>query len=254
MARIKKWLDTVSIVIPAYNEEKRILPSLKVLTAFCESNFCYYEIICVDDGSTDKTWNLISQIKNDPFLKILRLPKNMGKGYAVKHGMLHAGGRFRFFTDADLPYSLDAFVIALKTFNTKECDLVTGARELAGSSYGSKAGLVRRISGQIFSAIATRLVKMDVSDSQCGFKGFTDYAAQRIFSKLQISGYAFDVEIFALAHAWNMKVCKIPVTLVKNDGSGIRLAKDPFYMFFDLLKIALSLNLKKISSLRSDTS
>lgn len=238
MPKIKKCPDFVSIVIPAYNEEKRILLSLKVLTAFCESHFRNYEIICVDDGSIDRTWDLILQIRNDPFLKILRLPKNRGKGYAVKHGMLHAGGRFRFFTDADLPYSPDAFIIALKTFNTKGCDLVTGTRKRTGSSYGLKSGVVRRVAGWIFSAIATRLVKMDVSDSQCGFKGFTDYTAQKIFSELQIPGYAFDVEIFALAHAWNMKICKIPVTLVKNDGSGIRLARDSFYMFFDLLKIA----------------
>lgn len=231
------WPDPVSIVVPAYNEEKRILPSLKVLTAFCETHFRYYEIICVDDGSTDRTWNMISQVRNDPFLRILRLPKNRGKGYAVKHGMLHAGGRFRFFTDADLPYSLDAFIVALKTFNTKKCDLVTGARELAGSSHVLEVGAVRRAAGLVFSAIATRLVNMDVSDSQCGFKGFTDHAAQRIFSGLQIPGYAFDVEIFALANAWNMKVCKIPVTLVKNDGSKIRLTRDPFCMFFDLLKI-----------------
>ena len=238
MRKIKKWPDPVSIVVPAYNEEKRILPSLNVLTTFCENYFRYYEIICVDDGSTDRTWDLISQVRNDPFLKILRLPKNRGKGYAVRHGMLHADGRFRFFTDADLPYSPDAFIIALKIFNAKGCDLITGARELADFSHGLKVDAVRRVAGRIFSAIATCFVKMGVSDSQCGFKGFTDYAAQRIFSGLQIQGYAFDVEIFALAHAWNMKVCKIPVTLIKNDGSRIRLIRDPFCMFFDLLKIA----------------
>jgi len=156
----------------------------------------------------------------------------------VKYGMRHARGQFCFFTDADLPYHLDAFINAMRAFDTKGCHVVTGARELPDPSQGTKVGAVRRTAGRIFSAMATRLVKMDVCDSQCGFKGFTACAAQRIFSRLQITGYAFDVEVFALARAFDLKVCSIPVTLVKYDGSKIRLVRDSFCMLFDLLKLA----------------
>ncbi len=234
----EKWADPVSIVIPAYNEEKRILSSLKDLTAFCEDHFADYEIICVDDGSTDRTWNLITGMKHAPYLRALRLSKNRGKGYAVKHGMLNARGRFRFFTDADLPYLPDAFLIAMEAFYTKGCDMVTGARDLAESSYGLKVGITRKVAGQVFSTMATCLLQIDVCDSQCGFKGFTDVAAKNIFSCLQTKGYAFDVEIFALARSWNLKVCRVPVILVKQDGSKIQLTRDPFFMFLDLLNLA----------------
>jgi len=238
MKRTNKWRDPVTIVLPAYNEEKRILPSLKTLITFCELHFHNFEIICVDDGSTDRTWNLINKMHHKTCLKTLRLPKNRGKGYAIKHGMRHARGRFRFFTDADLPYSLDALIIAMESFNTEKCDLVTGARNLSDSSDWLEGGIIRWTASQVFSAITTRLLNMDVRDSQCGIKGFTDVAAQKIFSRLQITGYAFDVEIFALARAWNLKVCKIPVTLVKHSDTKILLSRDPFVMLLDILKIA----------------
>jgi dolichyl-phosphate beta-glucosyltransferase len=239
MANRKKFKESVSIVIPAYNEENRILPSLKVLTAFCEENFQQYEIICVDDGSTDKTWHRITEEHPAISFQALRLSRNQGKGYAVKHGMLHAEGQFRFFTDADLPYHLDAFHIAMKAFHTNRCSVVVGARELAPDSSGIKAGLLRRVAGSVFSSLTHILVGMNVRDFQCGFKGFSALAAERVFSRLNTSGYAFDVEIFTLARALDLSVCKIPATLVKQAGSKIRLSCDPFCMFADLLKIAI---------------
>jgi len=238
MNKTDKWKDPVSIILPAFNEERCILPSLKTLIAFCNRNFHHFEIICVDDGSTDRTGSLIREVSHEPYIRALHLPENRGKGYAVKHGMRHARGRFRFFTDADLPYSLNAFVTAMECFNTKGCDLITGARDLPDSSKWPAGGGTRRAASQVFSLLTGRLVKLDVRDSQCGFKGFTDDAAQRIFSRIQIAGYAFDVEIFALARALNLKVCKVPVRWVRHGDSKIRLTRDPFCMFLDILKIA----------------
>jgi len=239
MKKTEKLPVPVTIVIPVYNEEKRIISSLETLTAFCEEHFNEYEILCVDDGSTDDTWNLIQKVRNEPFLRSLHFDKNRGKGFAVKQGMLQGCGRLRFFTDAELPYDLDAFLAAIDIFRARRCDIVTGDRNLAASSQGLEVGVARRVAGRVFSAIATRLLQIEVSDPQCGFKGFTDYAAQEIFSRLKISGYAFDVEIFALARAMNLKICRVPVSLVKHDGSKIRLILDPFPMFFDLLKLAM---------------
>ena len=234
-----KWKESVSIVIPAYNEAERILPSLRTLAAFCEKNFQHYEIICVDDGSTDGTWERITGENLPPSFKARRLPRNRGKGYAVKHGMLHATGQFRFFTDADLPYHLDAFHIAMEAFHTHRCHVVAGARELSPGADGIKTGILRRIAGRIFSSIANILVRMDVRDSQCGFKGFSAYTGEKIFSQLNISGYAFDAEIFALARTLDLTICKIPVSLVKQAGSKIRLSRDPIRMVVDLIRIAV---------------
>ena len=133
MTEKEKWKDPVSIILPAYNEENCILSSIKTLLTFCKDIFDDFEIICVDDGSTDKTGSLIREISHDHCVRALHLPENRGKGHAVKHGMRRARGRFRFFTDADLPYSLNAFSTAMECFNTRGCDLVTGARDLPDS-------------------------------------------------------------------------------------------------------------------------
>jgi len=234
-----KWETGISIVIPAYNEAERILPSLDVLFKFCNARFRQFEIICVDDGSSDNTWELIREYQKNSFFKPLRLLKNRGKGNAVKQGMLHATGRYRFFTDADLPYHLEAFNTAMEAFHTREFDVVGGDRSLADVSKGLRVKSVRRLAGKVFSVVARRLVDMDVSDSQCGFKGFTDAAAESIFSNMQLCGYAFDVEIFTLTRKLQLNVGRIPVILVKQVGSKIRLSRDPFLMLIDLLRLAL---------------
>jgi len=234
----KKYTDAVSIIIPAYNEEHRIVLTLETLVRWCEPRFSGFEVICVDDGSTDRTWELIRNLEADGHLRCFRLDRNRGKGYAVAFGMRRARGGVRFFTDADLPYSPEAFIASMEAFHDHGCDMVTGARDMLQSEMGDRIGAVRKITGRVFSALANRLVRMDVGDSQCGFKGFTADAAETIFPLLQTRGYAFDVEIFALARAFNYTVCRIPVRLMKQDGSKIRLAVDPFKMALDLLKIA----------------
>ncbi len=240
MVKRKKWTDSVSIVIPAYNEQQRIVSSLKSLSKFCEDHFEEYEILCVDDGSTDRTWDQISrQTDSHPGIKALSLPYNKGKGYAVKHGMLKARGRFRFFTDADLPYCLDAFILAMEAFYLEDSDIVTGARDLNPGDDGLDVGMWRKAAGRAFSAITHYMVRLNVRDSQCGFKALTDEAAIKLFSLLKTNGYAFDVELFTLARLMNMKISKIPVILVKQVGSKIRLPIDPLFMFLDLIKIAI---------------
>jgi len=238
MTSTDKWNTSVSIIIPAFNEVQRILPSLKTLEGFCKNHFEKYEILCVDDGSTDGTGDVIERELPSNSVRVLRLPENRGKGYAVKYGMLQATGRYRFFTDADLPYHLDALEAAMAAFQDRGCDLVVGARKLDESRIGSGLSIPRRLAGKIFSALVRMILNIDIKDTQCGFKGFKDSAAQQIFSEVETRGYAFDVEIFVRAHALRMDICKIPVTLVKHAGSKIRLSRDPVIMLWELVKIA----------------
>lgn len=152
--------------------------------------------------------------------------------------MLAAKGAYRFFTDADLPYDTRAMILAMAAFHEKDCDIVAGARDLAGSKVLSGLSMPRRLAGKVFSSAVQWMLDIDIRDTQCGFKGFTDRAAEQIFAHLKTRGYAFDVEILSRAKDRDMKICRIPVTLVKHGGSKIRLSRDPIMMLWELFRIA----------------
>ena len=238
----KKNSDLISIIIPAFNEEQRLIHSLERLIVFCRSHFSNFEIICVDDGSTDKTWKIIDRLRRYSFVKGLRLLQNKGKGEAVRQGMLAACGRFRFFTDADLPYAPGSFLRALDLFHMAGCDLVVGARDLAASKESIAISRVRRLAGKLFSLIASQMFDTGFPDTQCGFKGFTDHAAKVIFSNLTLTGYSFDIEIFTIAGALNLAIEKLPVNLVMQKESKIKLFHDPLLMLFELISLYLRRN------------
>jgi dolichyl-phosphate beta-glucosyltransferase len=233
---MSKLPDFISIIIPGYNEEKRISQSLKALSSFCEEHFERYEIVFVNDGSTDKTREIVENLA-PPFLKAIQLESNQGKGYAVRKGMLEARGDYRFFTDADLPYDLNAFPEAIRIFHATQCDVVAGARDLPESSDQSSQTQLRKLTSKCFSALVRFMLKVDVKDTQCGFKAFTAESAVKLFSLSNIRGYAFDVELFLLAGANNLRLSKIPVTLVRSGDSKIRMRGDVLFMVRDLLRL-----------------
>ncbi len=239
MGKLNKVKDSVSIIVPAYNEEDRILPTLESLAVFCEENFNSFEVVCVDDGSSDNTWDRITSNSFPDNFRALQLPQNKGKGAAVKSGMLNATGNFRFFTDADLPYGLDAFIEAIRVFKKSNCDVVAGLRDRSRMAKGFSMLTLRNTAGKIFSNIAKRLVRIESIDTQCGFKAFTGDAAINIFTRLKTDRYAFDVEIFTIAAALDLTVCDVPVTLTSHTGSKVRLSRDAVYMLKDLFEIAI---------------
>jgi len=230
--------EFISIIIPGYNERERIVSTLMNLSTFCGEHFPQYEIIFVDDGSSDETWSIVKGFGGCPFLRAIRLEKNRGKGYAVQQGMLTARGQYRFFTDGDLPYGTECFLRALKTFKNSGCDMVVGARDLPDAWNLARIKWIRRIYSVLFSLLVDTLLPVHIRDSQCGFKGFTARSAQQIFSNLTINGYAFDVEIFLLAQKWQISIKKIPVTLITNQYSKVRPTSDPIRMLIDVLKLA----------------
>jgi dolichyl-phosphate beta-glucosyltransferase len=230
--------DFISIVIPAYNEEKRIALGLQALSAFCEQHFERYEIVFINDGSTDKTREIVESL-SIPFLRTILLESNQGKGSAVRTGMLQARGGYRFFTDADLPYDLNAFVDAIRLFHSTRSDGVVGARDLPESSDQSSQTVFRKLTSRGFSALVRFMLKVDTKDTQCGFKGFTAEAAEKIFSRSSLKGYAFDVELFLLARTSDLKICKVPVSLIERHHSKVRLSLDAPMMFWDVVKLYL---------------
>jgi dolichyl-phosphate beta-glucosyltransferase len=233
---MSKLPDFISIIIPGYNEEKSIAQSLTVLSALGEEHFERYEIVFVNDGSTDKTREIVENL-SIPFLRTIHLESNQGKGFAVKTGMLQARGDYRFFTDADLPYDLNAFVEAMRVFHSIRCDGVVGARDLATSFDHSSRSAFRTLTSKGFSALVRSMLKVDTKDTQCGFKGFTSGAAEKLFSLSSIKGYAFDVELFLLARTSDIEICKVPVNLIERHHSKVRLSLDAPMMFWDVLRL-----------------
>ncbi|MCU0596546.1 MAG: glycosyltransferase family 2 protein [Desulfobacterota bacterium] len=233
---MSKLSDFISIIIPGYNEEKRIARSLTALSAFCEAHFDRYEIVFVNDGSKDKTRAIVESL-TIPFFRTILLESNQGKGAAVRTGMLAARGDYRFFTDADLPYDLSAFVEAMSVFHSGPCHGVVGARDLPESFDQSGQSFFREMTSKGFSALVRFMLKVDVKDTQCGFKGFTAEAAEKIFPLSSLKGYAFDVELFLLARTWNLRLCKVPVSLVERHHSKVRLSLDAPMMFWEVMKM-----------------
>jgi dolichyl-phosphate beta-glucosyltransferase len=205
--------------------------------------------VVVDDGSTDGTWDLVQGYRGLP-LRTVRLPRNRGKGAAVKAGMLAARGDYRFFTDSDLPYDLSAVASAMQLFQSEACDLVAGARDMAGSRDAAGTSRARKTASRVFSAMTGMLFGFDIRDSQCGFKGFTAKAAESLFGACATPGYAFDVEILARARKLGLRVSRIPVTLLVNQDSSISLPKDGFVMLWELA--AIYMKMKSLTQRRKD--
>ena len=187
----------LSIIIPSFHGAdilKRNLPGL--INYFKEKNV-QFEIIIVDDGSNDKgaTENISNQLQ----CKFLKHDKNLGKGAAVRNGILAAEGDFRIYTDVDVPFEYDAFERFVNYLEVKEFDMVIGDRTLPGSKYFTDISRLRIVSSKIFSFIIGRFIIGSYFDSQCGMKGFRASVANDLFSVSKINGFAFDVELIYIS-------------------------------------------------------
>jgi len=223
----------LSIIIPAYNEAERLPATLAALETFLATRPWRPEIVVVDDGSTDRTAAVAAA--GCP-LRVVSLGVNRGKGAAVKRGVGLARGTSLAFVDADLPYALDGFDLAMQRL-AAGADLVIGGRDLPGSSAVRGYTRARRLSGQVYSLLVNALAVHDIPDTQCGFKWFRTRVAQALFARVTLTGFAFDVELLTLAQGWGLRIERIPVHFTHSDDSKIRLVRDSARMFWDLLKV-----------------
>lgn len=228
----------LSIVIPAYNEEALILGTLDSLQDYMSARPETYEIIVVDDGSQDGTAVSIQdwQTRSQTDLHLFINPKNKGKGFSIRRGILESRGRYVIFIDADLPYELyaiDDFVKALQD----GCDLAIGSRVLPGSEVRGVPAL-RFFAGQIFSWMVQAVLFRGLPDTQCGFKGFTSVAAKEIFRRLTIDGFGFDVELLFIARKLKFGIQPIAVHMIDHrHRSRVRLFIDSLKMFSNLFMV-----------------
>jgi len=227
----------LSVIIPAYNEEKRLPKTLVEIDKYLKQQDYDYEILVVNDGSKDNTAKLVEELKPQiANLKLINNKVNHGKGYVVRQGMLTALGEYRLFTDADNSTSIDQIEKMWPWFE-KGYDVVIGSRDVKGAVLDPPQPFIRRFIGQIFKLI--RKIICDVwglQDTQCGFKCFRGEVAEEVFSRTKIDQFSFDVETLLIAKILGYKIKEIPV-LWRNDPKTKVTLKSAIKMLPDLIKI-----------------
>jgi dolichyl-phosphate beta-glucosyltransferase len=224
-----------SVVIPAYNEARRLPRYLDEVATFFEGRGMRWEVLVVDDGSTDDTLARVAAVaRMHPGIRTLRQPRNRGKGAAVQRGMLEARGQFRLFADADGATPI-AELKRLEPAFAAGADLVIGSRALADPSVTVMARPHRVAAGRIFNWTVARLGLRDIADSQCGFKAFTAPAARDLFGRLRTRGFGFDVELLLLAHAAGYQVVEVAVNWMDQPGSKVGVVRTGPRMLGEIL-------------------
>jgi dolichyl-phosphate beta-glucosyltransferase len=233
----------LSVIIPTYNEEKRIIKTLKAISSYLQVQSYSYEILVVNDGSKDATAEIVEEASYQiPNLRFINRKKNKGKGYTVKEGMLFAKGRIRLFTDADNSTDISYFE-KMRPFFDKRCDIVISTRDskdAKGATQEISQPWHKRFMGNLGNLYIQIMAVPGIWDTQNGFKAFRDYAAEKIFMMAKINRWAFDVEALALARKFGYKIGIIPIHW-KNDPNSRVSFISYFKVLFDVAKIRWNL-------------
>ena len=228
----------MSIVIPAYNEEKRIAGSLLETCAYMNDFGMEYEIIVVDDGSSDGTGRIVDHIAKDiRNVGLVRYEMNRGKGHALRTGVLATKGDLILVMDADLSTPMDELRKLMPYLSDGGFDIAIGSRALALSDIIIKQPWWRRGMGKTFNKIVKALVIGGFSDTQCGFKLFKGEIARSLFGEAKIDRFAYDVEILALAKKKGFGIKEVPIRWINSPESRVDPVKDSLQMLADLVRI-----------------
>ena len=212
-----------SVVIPAFNEARRLPRYLAEIVTYFDGRDEGYEVVIADDGSVDGTQDAVApMVRANGSVRVLRRDRNEGKGSAVRWGMLAARGDYRLFTDADGATPIGE-VKRLEAALMGGAEVAIGSRALPDPSVCVVARRSRVVAGRVFSWVVRRLVLPGIADSQCGFKAFTAKAAVDLFERLRTLGFAFDVELLFLARASGYRIAEVPVNWTDQPGSKVRV-------------------------------
>lgn len=230
----------ITMVIPAYNEGARIAPTLRDMIAFLGDSGYAYELIVVDDGSSDGTFDVVGQFMADEArLSVVRHPKNLGKGMAVKSGFLAARGEVVFFSDADHSTPIEEVPRFMETLQ-EGYDIVIGSRAMADSKVEVRQPWYRESMGKAFNLLVQLFTVRGIRDTQCGFKCFKREACGPVFARQRLCGFCFDVELLFIAKKRRLKIAQVPVRWRNSLDSHVHTVKDSLRMFRDLLRIRLN--------------
>jgi len=227
----------LSIVIPAYNEEDRLVASLAKIASYLDAGGIDAELLVVDDGSKDKTAELAAKALEGRRGRVVGNGENRGKGYSVRHGVLEARGRFVLLTDADLSTPIEEHAKLAAVIRDRDLDVVIGSRALPDSDVQVRQGWLRQAMGRSFNTIIRALTRLRFPDTQCGFKLMDRERVKPLFEKMVVDGFAFDVELLFLCARFGLSVADVPVTWRNATGSKVSLVGDPLKMIADVLRV-----------------
>lgn len=229
----------LSVIIPAYNEQERLAPHLNHVLAYLQERFPAFELIVVDDGSSDQTAAIVTAaFQSEPRARLISYQPNRGKGYAIRTGVLASQGEQIVFLDADLSTPMEEIPRALELLQT--ADIVIGSRDLPGADIRVPQPLYRRLASEIFKWVRYMIIGLwHISDTQCGFKAYRGPAARHLFALAQIDRFLFDVEILYLAERAGLRILEIPVRWADAAGSKVHFWEGLIQMIRDLWRIRL---------------
>jgi len=227
----------LSIVVPAYNEEERLVGSIGKIASYLDAAGIDAEILVIDDGSKDRTAELAAKALEGRRGRVLRNGENRGKGYSVRQGVLEARGRFVLMTDADLSTPIDAHRKLAAVIRDRDLDVVIGSRALPDSDVQVRQGWLRQTMGRSFNVIIRAVTGLPYRDTQCGFKLMDRDRVKPLFDKMVVNRFAFDVELLFLCARFGLSVGEVPVDWRNAIGSKVSVLGDPLNMIADVLRV-----------------
>ena len=229
----------LSVIIPAYNEEKRLGATLARVIAYLHEQPYTWELVVVDDGSSDST-AAVAEAAGDGgrlAMRVLRNSPNRGKGFSIRRGMLEARGKYRLFSDADLSTPIEE-LDGFWPYFERGAAVVIGSRALKESRLTVRQSPLREGAGRLFNGCVRWMLVPGIHDTQCGFKMFTAEAADAVFAEQRMHGFSFDVEALLLARRAGFKVSEVPVTWTNAPGTKVSAWKGAT-AFWDLVVLKL---------------
>jgi dolichyl-phosphate beta-glucosyltransferase len=224
------------VVVPAYNEQGRIETSLKNIVDYMQGAGFGFEVIVVDDGSRDRTAEVVARIaREDPRVRLVQNRRNAGKGSAVRNGVRSSSGDVVLFSDADLSTPIEEFEKLLPWVASS--DLVIASRSLPDSNVLVHQPFYRELMGRIYNLLVRTLVIRGLIDTQCGFKLMSRRAADAIFRRQRINSFSFDVEMILIARKLGYAVKEVPVRWINSRASKVHPVLDSAQMLLDLFRI-----------------
>ena len=227
----------LSVIIPIFNEEKRI-KNLERVIFFLKKQKYKWEVIIVNDGSTDRTNSVAQLLQKKLKFKLISYSPNKGKGAAIREGMLVSTGKYRLFLDIDLSTPITEFDNLLPFL--KKYDIVIGSRKMRGSKVVIRQPLIRELMGKIFTVLSQKILGMKISDFTCGFKCFSQSAAEKIFIKQKIEGWGFDSEILYIGKVKGNSIKEIPVSWHDDPGTKVKFPQDILRSLGELARIKIN--------------
>lgn len=215
----------ISIILPCFNVIGHLEKTLNLLTKALDLHLKSWEIIVVDDGSTDNTSSVVQEFSS-PSVRLLKFHKNRGKYAAIKSGIAESLGKVIIFTDSDLPYGTEPIFKIYYILAEKNADLVVGDRSHPDSKSNLKTPMLRKVASKSFSLISNYIFSIPIRDTQCGLKGFSQDLAKKLFPLIQDNRFGGDLELLYLANKYQVKIATVSVVLSSNGKSSVNLLRD----------------------------